>query len=134
MRLTDHREATQASNFIGTDHKFVVSQTTRTRGESYEQSRGDTASDERGRSDARGPDFGRTLTQSIGHSHSTNVGSSRGENFTASETDQRVLEPIAEPHVLQSLPETGLLLVNLQTRVPVFADCDPTIVTIPAYV
>jgi hypothetical protein len=132
MRLTDHREAAQASSFIGEEEKFVISQTTRTRSESYEQSRGRSTSDERGQSGARSSDFSRTLTESVGHSDSTNVGSSRGESFTASETDQRVEEPIAKPHVLQSLPETGLLLVNLQTRAPVFADCDPTIVLRPA--
>ena len=48
--------------------------------------------------------------------------------LTASVTDQRVEEPIAEPHVIQSLPETGILLVNLESRRPTFADCDPTIV------
>lgn len=132
MRLTDHREADQASAFIGTEHRFVVSQTTRTRGENYEYSRGHNTGRERSRSDSRGPDFGRTIGQSVGQSEGTSTTSSRGESFTASETDQRVEEPIAERHVLQSLPETGLLLVDLHTRVPVFADCDPTIVTFPA--
>jgi hypothetical protein len=127
MRLTDHREAAQASSFIGTEHKFVVSQATRTRSTSYEQSRGRGTGDERSHSSGIGPDFGRTLGESRGHSESRNTGTSRGESVSASETDQRVLEPIAEPHVLQGLPETGVLLVDLRTRQPVFADCDPTI-------
>jgi hypothetical protein len=133
MRLTDHREAAQASSFIGSEKKFVVSQTTRTRSESYEHSQGRASSKEHGRSDARGPDFGRTLTESGSSSDSINVGSSRGESFSASETDQRVIEPITEPHTFQSLPETGLLIADRDTRVPVFADCDPTLLAIPAY-
>lgn len=129
MRLTDHREAGEASKFIGSEHKFVVSQTTRTRGESYEASRGQTTSQDRGRSQSRGPDFGRTIGESTSQSQGTSSTSSRGETFSASETDQRVFEEKVQPHVLQSLPETGLLFVNLRTRETLFADCDPTLVT-----
>lgn len=132
MRLTDHREAQQASGFIGSEEKFVISQTTRTRSESYEQARGHQVNNQRGRSDSLGPDFGRTIGQSTGRSEGTTSNISHGESFTASETDQRVREPIAEPDVLQTLPETGLLLVDRRSRTPVFADCDPTIVTFPA--
>jgi hypothetical protein len=132
MRLTDHREAQQASSFIGSEEKFVISQTTRTRSESYEQARGLSLNNERGRSESRGPDFGTTIGQSVGRSEGVTSNTSHGESFTASETDQRVREPIAQPDVLQSLPETGVLLVDRRTRTPVFADCDPTIVTLPA--
>jgi hypothetical protein len=130
MRLTDHREAQQAASFIGSEYKFVVSQTTRTRSQSYEQAGGRQVGNERGRSDSRGPEFSRTIGQSVGHSESTSFNVSHGESFTASESDQRVHEPKAEPEVLQALPETGVLLVGLPSRIPVFADCDPTIVTL----
>jgi hypothetical protein len=129
MRLTDHREASEASKFIGSEHKFVMSQTTRSRSESYEQQQGHNTGRDHGRSDSRGPDFGRTIGESLSVSEGTSTGHSRGETLTATDMDQRVLEEIVEPHILQSLPETGLLFVNLQTRQPVFADCDPTIVT-----
>ena len=49
-----------------------------------------------------------------------------------SATDQRVIEELIQPTVIQGLPETGLLLVNLADRTAVFADCDPTLVTIDA--
>lgn len=81
---------------------------------------------------SRGPDFGTTIGQSSSCAKGTTSTASRGEGFTASETEQRVDEPITEAHVLQSLPETGLLLVDLQTREPVFADCDPTLVVSPS--
>ncbi len=103
-----------------------------TRSESYEQARGSSVSKERGSSDSLGPEFSRTIGQSVGRSEGTTSNVSRGESFAASQTEQRVEEPRAKPDVLQSLPATGVLLVDRRSRTPVVADCDPTIVTLPA--
>ena len=130
MRLTDHREAAEASNYIGKDEKIVIGQQTRSRSENYARQTGTNRSEGTGQSRSRGPDFGTTIGSNTSLTVGTQNSDTRGETITLSRTDQRVIEPVVEPHVLQSLPETGLLLVNLETRKPVFADCDPTLVTI----
>ncbi len=129
MRLTDYREAEQASKQIGTKFDFVVSQVTKSRSENYERAHGTNQGQESGRSTSRGPDFGTTVGESSGRSSGTSTNVSQGQSFTASETEQVMDRPIAEAHVIQALPETGLLFVDLTTRRPVFADCDPTILT-----
>ena len=78
MRLADHREASHASNFIGREHKFVVSQTTRSRSESYEQQRGQQGGEQRGRGDSLGPNFGRTISENMSESTGWQSGSSHG--------------------------------------------------------
>ena len=132
MRLTDPREAEVAAQFIGKDERFVVSQTTRSRSDSYEKSEGRGRGSERGSSDARGIDFGRTLTESVGRSETTSENTSRGESYTASETEQLVEKPYVRQEAIQALAETGLLLVDVQKKETLLVDCDPTIVTEPA--
>lgn len=127
MRLTDHREATEASNYIGKDEKFVMSQATVSRSENYARQTGTNRTDSRGSSTSVGPDFGRTIGSNTGTSIGSQTSDTRGESITASRTDQRVIEPVVEAHAIQGLPETGVLLVNLETRRPIFTDCDPTL-------
>jgi hypothetical protein len=125
MRLPDPREAATASGYIGKDEKIVVGQQTLSRSENYSQVVGDQESAARGTSWS----FGAGITSSTTLTAGTQNSETRGETITMSSTDQRVIEELVQPGVIQGLPETGLMLVNLAQRSVVFLDCDPTLVT-----
>jgi hypothetical protein len=160
MRLGNHEEATRAADFIGRQHRFVLSQLTRTLGGN--ESHGDTYTD--GRSDSeslnisttfsrssnwtRGPgrpidpsSFGggtstshsRGLTWSTSRNWSAARTWSEGTNWSDAASEQRVYEYAVEPAVLQHLPDHAMLLVESRPDGPKVhaVEVDPAIITLP---
>ncbi|WIX92505.1 hypothetical protein [Amycolatopsis sp. DG1A-15b] len=120
MRLGNHEDATVAAEYIGYEHKFVVSQQTRTVGgsdnKSYSAAAGESSS-------AQGWQWSWTETVTIGTST---------EQSTAT-TTERVREYTVEPTTLQSLPDNTLLLVEAHVNGPILTvvNCDPSTLTLP---
>ena len=157
MRLGNHQEAQQAAEFIGRQHRFVLSQLTRslggnethtlgtteghsetegvslTRGGSTTSGGGRSSSGDGSSSWSRTRNWSRTRswsrTQNWSQSESTATGSSWNDAASA----QRVYEYAVEPRVLQDLPDYALLLVKGQGRGSVVqaVECDPAIITLP---
>jgi hypothetical protein len=133
MRLSDYREATHAAEQVGRDHKFVLSQTTTTRGTAYDQGTNRSSSQEQGRSTSStfGGQFSVSHSTNVGESHSQGSSTSRNVSASESESYQRVYEFKLEPHAVQALPQTALFLVELARGASGIADCDPTIALLP---
>ncbi|MYT11153.1 MULTISPECIES: hypothetical protein [unclassified Streptomyces] len=121
MRLGNAEEAKAAADFIGQGHKFVMNQLTRQVGES--QSKG------------RSHSYGGGASQFGGWSTSwqNSVDSSTTDSVTRGETVSRVYEFTVEPTQIQSLPPTGLILIETgpQSRRVLFGDCNPAITLLP---
>ena len=139
MRLGHHGEAEQAANFIGRNHRFVLSQRTATRGGNESLTRSESSG--YGDSDSSSVSwrefslgFG---TRSGGTSRSRNWsnGSSQadGTNWSDGTTVQRVYEYAVEPAVLQNLPDHALLLAERGTvgQQLLAVECDPAISSLP---
>lgn len=136
LRLGNHQEAQQAAEFIGRQHKFTLTQLTRTLGGNETHSVADTE----GWSTTEGRTIGAELLfpkQSYSSSRTRNWSQTRsvadGTNWSDATTAQRVYEYEVEPRVLQDLPDYALLLVKRQGRESIVqaVECDPAIVTLP---
>jgi len=135
--LANHHEAKEATEFIGSQYKWVESQRTRAYSESVTRSRGTEESENfteslsRGitgidRSTSRTESYGRTVGESLSEAIA------RSEEYSSSE--QRVREAVIEPEVLMGLPVTGLICVEVQPdgrRIAANVDCHPKINYIP---
>jgi hypothetical protein len=142
-------EATLASEFIGREHRFVLSSLTKTTGGSktvtdstgYSESvstgtsHGSTRS---GRMHAlidEAQSWSRSDQTSCGRTVTVNTGISTAvtEQWNDAEAVQRVYEYAVEPTVLQGLPDYALLLArHTPAGTEVLAlDCNPAIVTLP---
>jgi hypothetical protein len=150
MRLGNHEEARQAAEFIGHQHRFVLSQMTRTLGGSETHSVADTegvsttegtsSSSSRG-GGSSGPLGGALRNWSRGESRNWSVtrnwsqtrSVADGTNWSDASAEQRVYEYAVEPSTLQHLPDYAMLMVSRQadgTSVqPV--ECNPDIVSMP---
>lgn len=153
MRLGNHQEAEQASNYLGRHHTFAMSSFTATRGASTTKTEGasigTSTSESTNTSKSRGwqsaggiLDFGtdstsggkgKTKGTSTSQNDSQNWSSADGTNWSDARGVQRVYEYRVEPTVLQDLPELSLLLADrspgtLRLRA---VECDPTIITLP---
>ncbi|GAA4725034.1 hypothetical protein Prum_077530 [Phytohabitans rumicis] len=108
MRLGDDTEAAAAAQFIGRDHRFVLSQLTHGVGQSESLTVGGT------------PGWRWVSSVSVTEQQSRSSGQSR----------QRVYEYAVEPTTLQSIPEYALLLVTHQQGKAVVqaVECSPSIV------
>ncbi|MEN3609159.1 hypothetical protein AAH979_06370 [Plantactinospora sp. ZYX-F-223] len=143
MRVGNAKEAEAATNFIGREHRFVVSQltiaagtgtsestsTTRTHGTSRSETRSDSRTFGAGHGSRTS---GRSVTE--GTSESTSHGTSDGTStsFNESVGRQRNYQLTVEPRQLQTLPETALFVVDPERREGPRArlgDCNPWIVT-----
>jgi hypothetical protein len=135
MRLGHHAEAEQAAQYIGRQHRFVLSQRTATWGGNQSLTRSDSYG--YGDSDSSSVSWqefslGRG-TRSGGTSTSRNwsAGSSwaDGTSWSDAESSQRVYEYAVEPTVLQNLPDHALLLAGARAaRQHLLAvECDPAI-------
>src|ERR1700691_1836838 len=107
---------------------MIIGQQTRMRSEHYSQQAGIVKNQASGKSWSLTAPFGGSIPSNVTLTAGTQNGETRGETITMSVTDQRVIEELIQPSVIQGLPETGLLLVNLADRTAVFADCDPRLV------
>jgi hypothetical protein len=150
MRLGNHHESEQAASFIGRQHKFVLSQVTATHGGDHTVTHGRTES--WGHGESRGfasntgwsrdhmlgggsTSGGRTCSRDYGRNYSwaEDFSQSEGTNWNDATSRQRVYEFTVEPKVLQTLPDTALLLAcpggehaDVQS-----VDCHPAIITLP---
>ncbi len=121
MRLGNAEEAKAAAEFIGQGHKFVMNQLTRQVGESHSK----------GRSYSYGE--GGSETGGWSTSWQDSVNSSSTDSVTRGKTVSRVYEFTVEPTQIQSLPPTGLILIetNPQSRRVLFGDCNPAVTLLP---
>jgi hypothetical protein len=139
MRLGNHQEASQAAEFIGRGHKFVLSEITRTLGGENTH----TLADTQGEAETRGGSTervrtGRHLSRRRGTSWSRTRNWSQtesvaqGSNWSDAQAAQRVYEYAVEPRVLQDLPEYAMILVKGEGRGSVVqaVEVDPAIVTL----
>jgi hypothetical protein len=139
MRLGNHQEASQAADFIGKGHKFVLSQLTRTLGGNDTHTLADTY----GESETRGGSSGTSGGLNFSRHRGTNWSKTRnwsqtesvakGTNWSDAQSAQRVYEYALEPRVLQDLPEYAMILVKGEGRGSVVqaVEVDPGIVTLP---
>ncbi|MFI6819650.1 hypothetical protein ACIBJE_01695 [Micromonospora sp. NPDC050187] len=140
MRLGNHREAQQAAEFIGRQHRFVLSGLTRTLGGDQTHT---LANSEGGSETEGGSEGSRGEGKSLIKQRSRNWSRSRtwsqtqsvasGANWSDAAAAQRVYEYAVEPRVLQDLPDYALLLVKGEGRGSVVqaVECNPEIVTLP---
>lgn len=139
MRLGNHEEATRAADFIGRQHRFVLSSLTRTLGGNQTHTETETTgqSDTAGNSTSgsfAGGGFSSGSNRSVSRNWSSARSFADGTNWSDATAQQRVYEYAVEPTTLQSLPDYALLLAE-----PGFgrglritsADCNPAIVTLP---
>lgn len=139
MRLGNHQEATQAADFIGKGHKFVLSQLTRTLGGNDTHTLADTYGESEAQGGSSGVsrsglDFtrqsGTNWTKTRNWSQTESV--AQGTNWSDAQAAQRVYEYTLEPRVLQDLPEYAMILVKGEGRGSVVqaVEVNPGIVTL----
>lgn len=111
MRLGNPEEAAAAADFVGREHRFVVSQLTR----------GVSGGDSRSEGDSYSRDWTRTVqvAQQIG--------------WHEAKASQRVYEYTVEPTTFQGLPDHALLLVEHTPGGPAVraVECNPGLVLLP---
>ncbi|MER5773816.1 hypothetical protein ABT144_05910 [Streptomyces sp. NPDC002039] len=152
MRMGNGEEAKAAAQFIGQEHTFLVNQLTRQLGDTVTEGRGTSYTYQRGVSDTDGVNRGgssgwsglshnsgrswgtsKSTTTSLSRSWQDSTNTSTARSTTHGENLSRVYEFTVEPTQLQSLPTTGLVLVEAgqRGRRVVFADCNPGITFLP---
>jgi hypothetical protein len=132
MRLANHEEARQAAEFIGRQHRFVLSQLTRTLGGNDTHSVADTVGQQTSRGGGWGPG-GHHSSWNVTRNWSQTVSRAEGTNWNDAAAAERVYEYAVEPRTLQDLPDYALLLVKGQGNGSVLqpVECNPEIVTLP---
>lgn len=122
--LTNHREAQEATEFIGSDYKWVESSLTVSQGASITESWGNE----------EGQGYQETQSFPMGSSRGTSSTSSRsysksfGKTYESAVGEQRVYERVVEPSVLQGLANTQVICVQVMPggiRVAKTVDCYP---------
>jgi hypothetical protein len=139
MRLGNHQESSQAADFIGKGHKFVLSQLTRTLGGNDTHTIADTVGESETRGGSSGTSRGMGFSSQRGsnwsktRNWSQTESQAKGTNWSDAQAVQRVYEYAVEPRVLQDLPEYAMLLVKGEGRGSVVqaVEVDPAIVTLP---
>jgi hypothetical protein len=152
MRLGNHQEAARAADFIGRQHRFVLSEVTVSLGgdethtteasEGYGESESDTikVGTAAGWLKRAGGAGLAGLMQEGGPTRTTNrtwsaaYARAAGTNWSNAESSKRVYEYAVEPSTLQHLPDYAMLLVSSRPAgghwlAPV--ECNPEIVTLP---
>ena len=117
--LGNHKEAKEASDFIGASYKWVESQHTKSAGESLTSNWGETT--------GQSSSWMQPPTQTQGRSY----GETFGTNKEYSTGEQRVREAVMEPEVIMGLPVTGMICVEVLPggrRVTANVDCNPQVV------
>lgn len=132
MRLANHEEARQAAEFIGRQHKFMLSQLTRALGGNDTHSVADSVGQQKQRGGGLGPG-GSLSNWSVSRSWSQTVTRAEGTSWNDAAAAERVYEYAVEPRTLQDLPDYALLLVKGQGNGSVLqpVECNPEIVTLP---
>jgi hypothetical protein len=133
MKMYNHRDATIAAEFIGREHRFVLSQLTRQVGTTFTDGGGDSfaASTNSGHSNKQRwsglPGRPAGLSDSRGHTWTGTRNWSSADNVSTSSATSRVHEFTMDPQEVLSLPETAFVLVDNTgpNRRVVLADCNP---------
>jgi len=135
MALGNDEDAKGVADFIGHEHKFLV--TGMTKGTSRGVTHSEGTTDTRGQSKNYQPSFFVFLDRYVGRSTSRSWGVTRGMSESTTESsstnEQRVYELTVEPYEIQQLPETAFLYVGVESgvRQTVVADCNPDIAGLP---
>jgi hypothetical protein len=150
MRLGSAEEAVHAADYIGREHRFVLSGLTHTVGRSQTQTEATSYSDATSTGTSRGVTSGGHMsglihaarassradssTTGVTRTVSTSSSTATGTSVSDASSTQRVYEYAVEPTVLQGLPEYALLLVEhtLAGSSVRALDCNPAIVTLPS--
>jgi hypothetical protein len=173
MRLGNAEDAKAASEQLGSEHRFVLSQLTETAGASVTDTTGasytstvsasgslsksvtvsESAGSGRGgsaaagplptggtrsreRSQSRGESAGESVTEGIGASSAwgRSVSTAASSSGSVAQAAQRTRELLVEPHELQQLPPTALILsyASAAGRSVVLADVNPGIGALPS--
>lgn len=135
MKMYNHRDAKMAAEFIGRDHKFVVSGFTAQVGKSFSDGGGDNfaASSSGSTTNKVGwiHESGRKngISESRGHTWTDSRNWSVNDSLSDSTTTTRVYEFNLSPEQILGLPETAFVMVDNsgQGRKVVLADCFPGI-------
>lgn len=120
FRLANNTDATHAAEFLGRQHRFVLSGWSESRSRSVEWGWNIATTQGTDRSTSRawgiGSGFSRTVSQA--HSRSRSEGHSGGRSISTSTSTnhERVYEYLIEPAVFQGLGEGAMLLVDTATR------------------
>jgi hypothetical protein len=128
--IGNHREAKEASDFVGAGYKWIESQHTRSEGESLTRTWGVEAGSSRAFTSSQPMGSSVSDSTSMGNSYSSSFGKSK--EYSASE--QRVREAIVDPEVIQGLPTTGMIWVEVRDkgqRIAANVDCHPQITFAP---
>jgi hypothetical protein len=135
MKMFNHQDAEIAAQFIGREHRFVLSQLTRQAGRSFTESGGDSFGVSTGRGsegppsvwEPRGPVVG--VSESRGHAWTGVRNWSAGQQFGRGSTLARSYEFAVEPREILGMPETAFILVDSSGagRRVVMADSNPGI-------
>ncbi len=131
MRLGNPAQAERAANYIGKEYKFELSQLTH----STSNSTTHTSSANEGKGDGITKsgflNYQRSTTRNWGTSESV----ARGITTQEGSTTSRVHEYAVEPTILQRLPETAMLIAQLDAarggRIVQACDCNPDLLTLP---
>ncbi|MBW5484099.1 hypothetical protein [Streptomyces bambusae] len=141
MRLGNGEEARAAAQFIGREHRFLVSRLTRQLGETFTEGRASSYTDREDVSESAGTATGghrpgpgparatHSVSTSLSRSWQESAHTSTARSTSDAETQTRAYEFAVEPTQLQALPPTGLVLVESgpRGRRVAFADCNPGI-------
>lgn len=130
FRLGNHKEAQEASDFIGAGYKWVESQHTRSEGESLTRTWGVEAGSSQTVTENQPMGGSVSQSTSTGSSYSSAFGNSK----EYSTSDQRVREAVVDPEVIQGLPLTGMIWIEVRTkgqRIAANVDCNPQITFAP---
>jgi hypothetical protein len=139
MKLGNHEEATRAADFIGRQHKFVLTSLTSTLGGGETHGTSTNESETVGYGTTRSTtNSSPQPTKSLSHSRNTSRTWGTSESYSAStnwtnaEARSRVYEYTVEPRTLQDLPDYGMLLVESSPRGPVIraVECNPDIISL----
>ncbi|MGH3377718.1 MAG: hypothetical protein ACRDP6_23595 [Actinoallomurus sp.] len=133
MKLYNHRDASVAAEFIGREHRFVISQLTRQVGTTFTDGGGDgfaanTGSGGNQKQRRSGtPGRGVGLSDSRGHAWTGTRNWSAADNLSTSSASSRVHEFTVDPQQILGMPETAFILVDNtgHGRRVVLADCNP---------
>jgi hypothetical protein len=133
MKMYNHRDASIAAEFIGREHRFVMSQLTRQVGTTFTDGGGDSfaASTNSGQSTRQRwsgvPGRPAGLSDSRGHTWTGTRNWSSADNVSTSSATSRVHEFTIDPQQVLNLPNTAFILVDNTgpNRRVVLADCNP---------
>ncbi len=137
MRLGHRKDAEQAAEQLGRQHKFVLSQLSSMEGDSISETYGEQVSKSRGSSlgmmtvnIGRVPLLIPSVSTNQGTQNGTSWGKQTGKSRQDSRTQNRVYEHLVEPEVLQRLGQYTFVYRSGPDRVTA-GDCDPEIAYSP---